>query len=502
MSAAFLQNLLSSAFPNVNPPGAPKGRPATTLRAPLANPVRAAAADDATTAATFPFGQDAVSPAALSNQHGSAASSGILANNTTAAVVLATICLLFVWFLTRSRRRNATAIVAAAQDAARAQLEDDATRKALQKMVDDRSCAFEQRFQQTLDERRMAELKEDPALGPVQALLNERITSLEDSFAKTLNERIEAIEETVRRRVNQRVEAMETRMKLDQEAIESLHHAINQRMEILEDGVRILDGKQLDQEATHITSRSLSVRLESAEATIQQLDNKTRATSQRIEAMDDSARVVDSRTKSLSQRVEAVEDNLNAAEGQVTLLSHDANRGVDAIEKLQKHVRTLPGNERLREFNTAWEERFKELERRMEQHRLAIEEASSEPEILLSWSHVEAQSIEPIGPLYTRPAFEQEHSFNNHSPTQSFDLGSLPPTPSSSSRSYSFSSSTHTPGSAPAFTTPSASKTKRRPVVPVVGDDKGFTDTTFSSRQKLFAARRHSRSISRQHSLV
>ncbi|KAF3020318.1 hypothetical protein G7054_g4761 [Neopestalotiopsis clavispora] len=498
--SAFLQSLLSSAFPNVNPPGAapPKGssRPATTFRASAANPFRAAAvADaDATTAATFPFEQEAVSPAAFESD---VSAPGIVANNTAVAILVATICLWFVWYLTRRNSRNAK-IKAAAQDAARAQLEDDATRKVLQQMVDERTAAFEKQFQQTLDERRLAEHREDPDFVAVEATLGERIKSLEESFQKTLDERLEAMEEAVRRRVNQRVEAMETRIKLDQEAIESLHHAINQRMEILEEGVRILDGKQLDQEATHITSRALSVRLEAAESTIQALDNKTRATSQRLEAMDDSSRVVDSRTKSLSQRVEAVEDNLNAAEGQVTLLSHDANRGVDAIEKLQKHIRTLPGNERLREFNTAWEERFKELERRMEQNQLAIEEAQEEPEQTLSWSHIEAQSIEPLGDLYTRPPYEQEHSFN-HSPTQSFD-GSLPPTPSSSSRSYSFSSST--PGSSGLpIMTPTNSKKARRPVVPVV-QNEGFTDTTFSSRQKLFAARRHSRSISRQHSLA
>jgi hypothetical protein len=191
--------------------------------------------------------------------------------------------------------------------------------------------------------------------------------------------------------------------------------------------------------------------------------------------------------------MEAVEDNLSSTDGQVTLLSHDAGRGVDAIEKLQKHIKSLPGNERFRELTMAWEERFNELANRFEHQQLAIEEAHSDFEPQLTYSHIETMEIEPQGALYTRPAYGHAHSYA-HSPTLSFD-GSMPPTPSSSGRSYSFSSS-----NAP-ITTPTNSKRRRI-------EAAGFTDTTFSSRQRLFAAKQrrnshsHTRSLSRQHSII
>ncbi|KAI1842846.1 hypothetical protein JX265_002617 [Neoarthrinium moseri] len=397
---------------------------------------------------------------------------------TIGAVILSTLLILYLV------RSNARAKSTATRLAATKQRQDEAIIAAVQKTLGEQIKATEEKFQQTLD-RRIKDIQEtsqqtlDGRISAIeetsQQMLDSRIAAIEEAFQQTLDHRIAEIEDAIRRRVNQRLEALESKIKMDQEAIDSLHNAINQRMEILEDGVRILDGKQLDQEATHITSRSLGQRLETVEGSLQALDAKTRASSQRIEAVDDSARVIDSRTKALSQRMEAVEDNLSATDGQVTLLSHDASRGVDAIERLQKQVKNLPGNEKLRELTGALEERFKELESRINQYQLAIEEARAEPEPepepRLTWSHIESQEIEPTGPIYVRPSY-------GHSPTLSYD-GSLPPTPSSSGRSYSFTSS----NAGYPITTPTNSKRRRMEMA------AGFQDTTFASRQKLFNSR-------------
>lgn len=540
--SAFVQSLLSSAFPNVKPP-APKARLATTAPA-VAHAGPVLVETPVAVDATELDAREALTEA-LTEAFGSWE-----AVVTVAAVVIGTLWLFVVWNVVRRRRRARAARAAAvAQDDSARKLREEAVRTTVQEAVVERATAFEERFQRTLDERIEAKQSDDATLDAVQrtldekiksleasfekssdaknkalqesfestlnelqgtevdfrkasdakvkslednfqATLNERINSLEETFQKTLDERLETLEEAVRRRVNQRLEVLESRIKLDQEAIEGLHKSISQRMEILEDGIRIIDGKQLDQEASHVTHRSLSVRLDTAESSIQALESKTRATSQRMEAVDDSTRVVDSRTKALSQRVEAVEDNLSTTDGQVTLLSHDASRGVDAIEKMQKHLKTLPGNERIRDLTMAWEERFNELESRMEQNQLALEDVRSEPEVALSWSHIESQEIEPTGPIYTRPSYGMVHSYN-HSPTLSFD-GSLPPTPSSSGRSYSFSSSN---ANAPLMT---PTNSKRRRV-----DAAGFTDTTFASRQKLFSSSKiPSRSHSRHESLM
>jgi peptidoglycan hydrolase CwlO-like protein len=310
---------------------------------------------------------------------------------------------------------------------------------------------------------------------------------LQATIQKAIDQRVEAIEDLLRKRVNQRVESFESRMKLDQEAIESLYQAVSQRMEILEEGVRIIDGKQLDQEATNVAHRTLSQRIDTLEGTLQALDGKTKATTKRIDSVDDSVRVVDNRTKTLSQRVEAVEDSLNNTEGQVTLLSHDADRSVEAMEKMQKQLKSMAGDEKMHEMTMAWEERCNELEQRLEEHQRALDESKVASEVTLSWSHMESQQIEPMGLQYTKPPF-------THSPTYSFD-GSLPPTPSSSNRSYSFSSSNgpYSSGTYSIVTPTTASKKqiKRSAVI----ENAGFQDTTFSSRQKLFTAKQQQQNV-------
>ncbi|KAI0131860.1 hypothetical protein BJ170DRAFT_223112 [Xylariales sp. AK1849] len=343
----------------------------------------------------------------------------------------------------------------------------------------------------------------------VQEALSQQMKSLERSFQRALDDRIEAIEDTIRKRVNLRVEALESRIRLDQDAIDSLHRSTSQRMEVLEEGVRIIDSKQLDQEATNVVQRSLSQRLETIEGSLQALERKTRASSQRVEAVDDSARILDSRTKALSQRMEAVEDNQGSVEGQVTLLSHDASRGGQAIERLAKQVKTMPGNERLRELSVAWEERFDALAGRLEQQReqqLSLEETTAEePPATLSFSPIETQETEPSGPLYTQPpSYSQpprprtrRPSFG-HTPSLSFDSGSIlthsmPPTPSSSGgarsdRSFSFTGSNSPTDRNAAASTPTNAKRRRMEM-----EKAGFQDTTFSSRQRLFVVRGHER---------
>lgn len=320
----------------------------------------------------------------------------------------------------------------------------------------------------------------------------DRLGDVDGLIQRAVDQRVEAIEDTLRKRVNQRVEAFESRMKLDQEAIESLYQAVSQRMEIIEEGVRIIDGKQLDQEATNVTHRTLSQRIDALEGSLQAVDGKSKAATQRLDAVDDSVRVIDSRSKALSQRLEAVEDNMSNTEGQVTLLSHDADRDIKAIEKLQRHLKSLPGNERLKELAAAWDDKCNEIEQRLEDHQRLLDGAKNVSEITLTWSHMESQEIEPLGSQYTK----QPQYPHSHSPTYSFD-GSLPPTPSSSNRSYSFSSS-NGPYS---IITPTMTKSQKKR--PQVIENAGFQDTTFASRQKLFTAKQQQQlEHSRKHSIM
>ncbi|KAI0012082.1 hypothetical protein F4779DRAFT_615030 [Xylariaceae sp. FL0662B] len=307
--------------------------------------------------------------------------------------------------------------------------------------------------------------------------LKERTEAVEGRAQKALTEQAEAIEDNVRKGLNKRIETLEARIKLDQEALEGVHGALGQRIEILEECIRTIDGKQLDQEAFNIMQRGLGQRLEKAEENLQMVEGKARASAQRIEAIDDSVRVIDSRTKALSQRVEAVEDNVSSVDGQTTLLSHDVNRGGVVIEKLQRQVKMLPDAERFRGLSRLWESRFKKVEAKIEQYRKTLEEdlaehAESPP--TLSWSHVESQEIEPSGPLYTRP------------PSSSFDGSTIYSSPSPSVRSPSTCSHTRT------YSTASSSPTA---VMPMTTPERkriemaGFRDMTFSARQKQLTPR-------------
>lgn len=211
------------------------------------------------------------------------------------------------------------------------------------------------------------DLKTEESRAEFDKLLLQRIEAIEQQVQKAAAEQLETIETEIRKGFNKRVEALEARMKADQEAIDGMHSALAQRMEALEEGIRTIDSKQLDMEASHIVQRSLSQRLESLEGSLQGIDSKTRASTQRIESIDDSIRVIDSRTKAISQRVEAVEDSVGSIDGQATLLSHDLSRGGLAIEKLQRQVKMLPDAEKFKGLSRAWETRFKKVETKIEQ---------------------------------------------------------------------------------------------------------------------------------------
>ncbi|KAI1431519.1 hypothetical protein GGR50DRAFT_60797 [Xylaria sp. CBS 124048] len=304
--------------------------------------------------------------------------------------------------------------------------------------------------------------------------LKEQIDVVREQFQKVLDSQTELIEDNVRKTFNKRVETLETRIKLDQEALDNIHRVLSERMETFEGYVKTIDSKHLDQEASNIAQRSLGQRLDLVEDNFRQMDAKARAYSQRIEAIDDSVRVIDSRAKALSQRVEAAEDNMNTTDGQVTLLSHDVNRGSSVIEKLQRQVKLLPDAEKLKSLSHTWEVKVKKLETELEETRKTLDEHLAEPPPTLTWSHIESVEIEPTGLLYNKP--HHPHSYD--------DLVVSPS--SSSARSHS------TAGSYPrSFSTSSTSPATHSPITPSQRrlETAGFRETTFSSRQKLFAFR-------------
>ncbi|KAK5632554.1 hypothetical protein RRF57_008268 [Xylaria bambusicola] len=311
--------------------------------------------------------------------------------------------------------------------------------------------------------------------------LKQQLEALEERFQKVLSEQSEAIEEHVRKIFNKRVEALEVRIKLDQEALNDVHRALSERMEVFEGFVQTIDAKQLDQEANSIAQRTLGQRLDTVEEGLGNVDAKARASSQRIEALDDSVRVIDSRAKALSQRLEAAEDNLNTTDAQVTLMSHDVNRGSSVIEKLQRQVKMLPDSDKFKGLSRTWEAKLKKLEAKLEETEKTLEEHLAEPPSTLTWSQIESVEIEPSGPLYTRPY------------SQSFD-GSVVSPSSSSVRSASTSGShtrtysTVSSSPAPVPLTPMSPMTPERRRI----DSVGFRDTTFSSRQKFLASRTES----------
>ncbi|KAK7749097.1 hypothetical protein SLS62_008492 [Diatrype stigma] len=287
-------------------------------------------------------------------------------------------------------------------------------------------------------------------------------------FERILSQRLEAIEQQVQKAaaVTKRVEALEARMKLDQDAIESMHRSMAQRMEALEEGIRTIDGKQLDMEASHIVQRGLSQRLETLESGLQTIDSKTRSASQRIESIDDSVRVIDSRTKAISQRVEAVEDSVGSIDGQATLLSHDLSRGSLAIEKLQRQVKMLPDAEKFKGLSRAWDTRFKKAEAKIEQYKTTLDETLAEraQAAALTLSPMDTQEIEPSGPYADMYG--------------SYDFDMISPSPST--RSQSSVSHTRT------YSTVSSSPPSGIPMTPERRriEMAGFREMTFSSKQK------------------
>ncbi|KAK8017839.1 hypothetical protein PG993_014165 [Apiospora rasikravindrae] len=356
-------------------------------------------------------------------------------------------------------------------------------KKALAEQVE----AIEKRFQQDLDDK---------------------VKAIEGHVQKSLGQRLEDIDDDVRRRLKQSVEVFEDglRTKLNKESFDGIYREVSLRLESLEEGVRIMDSKQLDVEAATIVQRALGQRLNTVEETLGAVEGKTRTSGQRADAFDDSLRVIDSRTKAMSQRLEAVEDNMGSIDAQTTLLSHDVTRGEKAIESVSRQVKTLPDNDRLKEFSDIMETKFSEIEAKVEElegeRMKLLEDAQRNP--TLTWSRMDAQEIEPSGPVYTNPEVYSnpdlythpeavEHTPDHHSDKFfAFTPANghfMPPTPSPSDRSQS-SRGSRSSGSSDSFymkrstPTPSSSMSKRKRL-----EAAGFTDTTFASRQRLFHSR-------------
>ncbi|KAK6855561.1 hypothetical protein PG995_007712 [Apiospora arundinis] len=355
-----------------------------------------------------------------------------------------------------------------------------------------------QRFQQDLNDKVKA--IEENVQKRYQQDLDDKVKAIEGHAQKSLGQRLEEIDDDVRRRLKQSVEIFEDglRTKLNKESFDAIYREVSIRVEALEEGVRIMDGKQLDVEAATIVQRALGQRLNVVEETLRTVEGKTRTSGQRADAFDDSLRVIDSRTKAMSQRLEAVEDNMGSIDAQTTLLSHDVNRGEKAIESVSRQVRTLPDNEKMKEFSDVWESKFREIEAKVEEFEgermKLLEDATRSP--TLTWSRMDSQEIEPSGPLYA-PQTDDEDDDDDDEPEQlmspqhhtfNYDSNSafLPPTPSPSDRSHSsrgsrVSDSFYMKRSTP---TPTSSMSKRKRL-----EAAGFTDTTFASRQRLFHSR-------------
>ncbi|KAK8041543.1 hypothetical protein PG994_014550 [Apiospora phragmitis] len=329
--------------------------------------------------------------------------------------------------------------------------------------------------------------------------LDEKVNAIEGHAQKSLGKRLEEIDDDVRRRLKQSVEVFEDglRTKLNKESFDGIYREVSLRMEALEEGVRIMDGKQLDVEAATIVQRALGQRLNTVEETLNAVEGKTRTSGQRADAFDDSLRVIDSRTKAMSQRLEAVEDNMGSIDAQTTLLSHDINRGEKAIESVSRQVKTLPDNDRLKEFSDIMESKFSEIEAKLEElegeRMKLLEDAQRSP--TLTWSRMDSQEIEPAGPLYTHTEEQREPTAEtpDHHSDHFFAFTPahghfMPPTPSPSDRSQSSrgsrsSDSFYMKRSTPTPTS-SSSMSKRKRL-----EAAGFTDTTFASRQRLFHSR-------------
>lgn len=342
--------------------------------------------------------------------------------------------------------------------------------------------------------------------------LDDKVKAIEGHVQKSLGQRLEDIDDDVRRRLKQSVEVFEDglRTKLNKESFDGIYREVSLRVEALEEGVRIMDGKQLDVEAATIVQRALGQRLNTVEETLTAVEGKTRTSGQRADAFDDSLRVIDSRTKAMSQRLEAVEDNIGSIDAQTTLLSHDVTRGEKAIEGVSRQVKALPDNDRLKEFSDMMESKISDIEAKLEElegERMKMLE-DAERKATLTWSRMDSQEIEPSGPLYTRTAEEPEtEDEDERDHVNALGLGQtpehpsqtdnffaytpahghfMPPTPSPSDRSKSSRSSRSSDSfymkrSTP---TPTSAWSKRKRL-----EAAGFTDTTFASRQRLFHSR-------------
>lgn len=331
-----------------------------------------------------------------------------------------------------------------------------------------------------------------------QEALAQRIKALEAQTEEALETRATALEATLRQHLGKRVDEVEDglRAKVNKEAFDALYAALGRRVEALEAGVRILDSRQLDQEACGVGQRALGRRLDGVEASARALDARADAAGQRLDALDDGLRVADCRGRAAGQRLDALEDNVGAVDGQTTLLAHDVERGRAGLDRLARQVRVLPGADRLRALVDEWEARFGALEAHVagelaEAHGRLLEAAPPAPE--LSWSPLVAQEIEPACPLYTdadaASAVTTPHDRRGPEPGHhrfGYMGDVMPPTPSPSDRSHSSRSnrtSSSLAGRDVLGCTPTgASKRKKL-------EEAGFKEPTFASRQRLYHAR-------------
>ncbi|KAH8666744.1 hypothetical protein BX600DRAFT_511646 [Xylariales sp. PMI_506] len=238
-------------------------------------------------------------------------------------------------------------------------------------------------------------------------------------------------------------------------ALEDAQRELKRRIDTVEDSLRGV----------------LTERIEAVEA-------RTKASAQRIEAVDDGVRLIDSRIKGVNKRVETVEDEVTGLDSKMATTVADVSRGFQSIDKLQEQVGLLADNERVDKLSESWEEKYKELEEKIEQYRAIVEEEQArraEIAASLTISIPEYQEVEPEPTPPASAATIEDFMYPfSHTPSSSFD-GSvdMPPTPSPSTRSYTG----HGVLPSPAMT-PTPSKLKRLEM------------STFSSRQKALSLMR------------
>jgi chromosome segregation ATPase len=222
--------------------------------------------------------------------------------------------------------------------------------------------------------------QDDDALSSLRKGLNQLSETVEDSFRKVGGSVAdqEAIE-NVRKSFQPRIDALEEstrRRNQDYDDIDSVRKTFQQRLDALEDSIR---RRNQEQDAGDNARRSLARRLEDLEGLVnaKASDHEAARTvvDSRLQSLESSCQMINTRQldyevinvkqQKLTQRLDSLEANARDSERQVAFLATAIDKGVMALERLDRRMYAFPTKNKIRASQRVYKKRLQVLERKV-----------------------------------------------------------------------------------------------------------------------------------------